>query len=173
MRKTIFVFISFFSLFSCTTENELVYQKHSTTVPVVNKRSLAEALEIAQEAISLLGTQQSRSGDIRTVDMKNVQYLSSNKNSRSQNDDTLLYVINYVDNKGFAVVSANPNTEGLIAVTEKGTYSSTSLTDFLGSSALAISTNMCDKSTNIKNFNMRFIVLYLGLFDYCKNKGQQ
>ena len=126
MRKTIFVFISFFVLFSCTTENELVYQEHSTTVSVVNKRSLAEALEIAQEAISLLGTQQSRSGDIRTIDMKNVQYLSSNKNSRSQNDDTLLYVINYADDKGFAVVSANPNTTGLIAVTEKGTYSSTS-----------------------------------------------
>ena len=126
MRKLASAFILSLVLFSCTTEDGLVYQEHSNTVPGLNKRSLAEALEIAQEATSLLETQQSRSAESRTIDMGNIQYLCSNPNSRSQSDDTLLYVINYADDNGFAVVSANPNTAGLIAVTEKGTYSSTS-----------------------------------------------
>lgn len=125
MKKLTTIFILSLVLFSCTTENELVYQNHSTTVSKQAKRSLTEALEIAQEAASLFDNK-SRSGEVRTIDMKNIQYLHSEKKSRSQGDDTLLYVINYTDNNGFAVVSANPNTAGLIAVTEKGSYSPTS-----------------------------------------------
>ena len=125
MKKSISLFILSVVLFSCTTENELVYQELSTAVPELNKRSLTEALGIAQEAASLFNGK-SRNVESRTIDMGNIQYLCSNPNSRSQNDDTLLYVINYADDKGFAVVSANPNTVGLIALTEKGTYSPTS-----------------------------------------------
>ena len=121
-RKLASAFILSLVLFSCTIEDDFVYQELYTTVPELNKRTLTEALEIAQEATSLFGTQESRSGDIRTIDTENIKYLCLNNNSRSQSDDTLLYVINYADDNGFAVVSANPNTTGLIAVTEKGTY---------------------------------------------------
>lgn len=125
MRKPISIFFLSVVLFSCTTDNELVYQEHSNIVPELNKRSLTEALDIAQEAASLFNAK-SRGAESRTIDMTNIQYLCSNSNSRSQSNDTLLYVINYADDNGFAVVSANPNTTGLVAVTEKGTYSPTS-----------------------------------------------
>lgn len=37
-------------------------------------------------------------------------------------NDTLLYVFNFNDEQGFAVVSANRQTEGLIAAVEMGSY---------------------------------------------------
>lgn len=125
MKKNIAIIILNLVLFSCTTEHELIYQENSTTHPKPTKRSLSEALEIAQDATSLFNTQ-ARSQELRTIDMKNIQYLCMDRKSRSQSGDTLLYVINYADNNGFAVVSANPNTAGLIAVTEKGNYNPTS-----------------------------------------------
>jgi hypothetical protein len=50
-------------------------------------------------------------------------------------EDTLLYVFNFNDNRGFAVVSSNRNTEGLLAVVESGFYRP-------------------DKETNNPGFNM-------------------
>lgn len=122
MRKSTIILALTLVFFSCTTENEFVLQECSTTVPELKKRSLSEVLDIAQNAISLLG-HESRSAESRSIDLENIQYVCTNKNSRSQNSDTLLYVINYAENNGFAVVSANPNTPGLMAVTEKGNYS--------------------------------------------------
>lgn len=124
MKKlTAFLFLNFV-LLSCTTENELIHQDSSTFVSKLTKRSLTEALEIAKEATSLFESQ-TRSHEHRTIDLKNIQYLCLDVKSRNQDSDTLLYIINYADNNGFAVVSANPNTIGLIAVTEKGSYNPT------------------------------------------------
>ena len=123
MRKSTIILALTLVLISCTSENEFVLQEYPTTVPELKKRSLSEVLDIAKNATSLLG-HESRSAESRTIDLENIQYVCTNKKSRSQSSDTLLYVINYTDNNGFAVVSANPNTTGLIAVTETGTYTS-------------------------------------------------
>ena len=40
-----------------------------------------------------------------------------------------MYVFNYEDNQGYAVVSANKSTEALIAVTEQGNYNEETTTD--------------------------------------------
>ena len=110
-------------LFSCTAETDFNYQEKTDAISKSNKRSLAEAIKVAQNA-AILFKHNSRSAESRTIDLENIQYVCTNKNSRSQSSDTLLYVINYAENNGFAVVSANPNTPGLIAVTETGTYTS-------------------------------------------------
>ncbi|MBR5780852.1 MAG: C10 family peptidase [Bacteroidales bacterium] len=125
MRKSTIILTLILVLISCKNENEFVLQECSTTVPELKKRSLQEVLDIAQNATSLLG-HKSRSAESRTIDLENIQYVCTNKNSRSQSSDTLLYVVNYANDNGFAVVSANTSTTDLIAVTEKGNYNPTS-----------------------------------------------
>lgn len=142
MRKLTGVFILNFVLFSCTTEYEFVNQETSTAIPKLAKRSLTEALEIAQDATSLFGAE-SRSEELRRIDMDNIQYVCSVGKSRSQVDDTLLYVVNYADNSGFAVVSANPGTAGLLAVTEAGNYNPAS-DDISSNNGMRLFMNMAE-----------------------------
>ena len=117
------------TLFACTQEviETLPIQAESETqlMKVQSKyRTYEEALAIAQDAISMLGKSSvTRSGNPRTIDIHNVQYIVNTSSTRSDGKtDTLMYVFNYDDNAGFAVVSANRATEGLIAVTEQGNY---------------------------------------------------
>lgn len=89
------------------------------------KRSYEEALKVAEQSISIISDKQTRSAnDNRTIDIKSQKYITSRIKTRSGSDirDTLMYVFNFTNNKGFAIVSANLNTEALIAVTDKGYY---------------------------------------------------
>ena len=117
------------TLFACTQEviNEVPAQAENeveamTTLP--KYRTYEEALAVAQEAIGMLGENSvTRSGKPRTVSTDDVQYIMNTSSTRSDEEpDTLMYVFNYEDNAGFAVVSANRATEELIAVTEQGNY---------------------------------------------------
>lgn len=90
-----------------------------------SKRSLSEAKEIALNATRSLDDGMSRGeAEIRTMTENDVQFILGNRSSRSADTDTLMYVFNYDDGNGFAIVSANKNTEPLICVTEAGTYNS-------------------------------------------------
>lgn len=88
------------------------------------RRTYEEALAVAQDAIGLLGENcTTRSGKPRIINTTDVQYIVNTSSTRSTEEpDTLMYVFNYEDNAGFAVVSANRATEDLIAVTELGNY---------------------------------------------------
>ena len=117
------------TLFACTQEviNEVPAQAKNeveamTALP--KYRTYEEALAVAQEAIGMLGESSvTRSGKPRTVSTDDVQYIMNTSSTRSDEEpDTLMYVFNYEDNAGFAVVSANRATEELIAVTEQGNY---------------------------------------------------
>lgn len=124
MRKLTLLFLSVV-IFSCTAETDFIYHENANVISKSNKRNLDEAIKVAQNAATLF-KHSSRSEGNRMIDMENIQYLCSNENSRSSKRDTILYVINYTDNNGFAVVSANTSTTDLIAVTEKGSYKPTS-----------------------------------------------
>lgn len=117
------------TLFACTQEviNEVPAQAENeveamTALP--KYRTYEEALAVAQEAIGMLGESSvTRSGKPRIVSTDDVQYITNTSSTRSDEEpDTLMYVFNYEDNAGFAVVSANRATEELIAVTEQGNY---------------------------------------------------
>lgn len=98
-----------------------------------NIRSYSEAFAIAKNSIAILDNSKSRTRGIvrkvRTVNENDYIVICSKESQtrsfgKSQTDnDTLLYVFNFNDNEGFAVVSASKNTEGLLAVTERGHYS--------------------------------------------------
>lgn len=87
-------------------------------------RSYSEALQIAQQGISMLegnSSTRSKDGMHRKIDKNGFKCIISQQ-TRSGRIDTLLYVVNFEDNNGFALVSARRNVDGLLAVTEKGNY---------------------------------------------------
>lgn len=127
MRKQTFniakllVFILVATFASCTEEMDSVeYPEFSSS----HLRSYSEAIEIAQRGISMLegnsGTR-SENGTRRKIDMNGFKCVTS-KPTRSGDVDTLLYVVNFEDNQGYAIVSARRDVEGLLAVTESGSY---------------------------------------------------
>lgn len=129
-KKVVAIFAAS-TLFACTQDftNEFAQvenkQEESTAMKALPKRrTYEEALTIAQDAIGMLGeSSATRSGKPRTVNIDDVQYIVNSSSTRSTDaPDTLMYVFNYEDNAGFAVVSANRATEELIAVTEQGNY---------------------------------------------------
>lgn len=87
-------------------------------------RTYKEALSVAQDAIKMLDeVNTTRSSKPRTVNPFDVQYIIDGSSTRSAEiSDTLMYVFNFEDDAGFAIVSANRATEELIAVTEQGKY---------------------------------------------------
>ena len=101
------------------------YTQEESANNVSTIRSFDEALQIAQSSISLVdGTGQTRSGSPRKIDLNNWKIFENDLKTRanSNSNDTLMYVFNFEDNQGFAIVSASKETEGLIAVTESGSY---------------------------------------------------
>lgn len=88
-------------------------------------RSYEEALAIAQASIPMLDNSSvgTRSTDIqRKIDLseKKVFKLGAKTRTNESINDTLIYVFNFENNEGFAMVSAAKNTEGLLAIVEQG-----------------------------------------------------
>lgn len=124
MKHYLFICVAF-SIFvsSCTddnTESQLTNQ-YPSPVAGQSTRSLEEALSIAERAGNLIGGFCTRASS-REVDPQNVKVVLQSSTRATSGGDTLLYVVNFANGQGFAVVSANENTEGLLAVTEEGTY---------------------------------------------------
>lgn len=117
------------TLFACTQDGidnlSVQTEKENEAMNELPKRrTYEEALAVAQDAIGLLGENcTTRSGKPRSINTADVQYIVNTSSTRSTEEpDTLMYVFNYEDNAGFAIVSANRATEDLIAVTEQGNY---------------------------------------------------
>ncbi len=107
---------------ACTQEESVEINDNSTSISFGEIRSQEEAVEIAQSSMSMLddngiGT---RAGG-RHIDKNKIKVIAT-QGTRSTLPDTLMYVINFADKEGYAVVSANRATEGLLAITEKGEF---------------------------------------------------
>lgn len=87
----------------------------------VRSRSQDEAIKIAVNAHNVFFGNQSRGTNTIAV-AENGIHIVKGRSSRGLNNDTLLYVINYEDDGGFAVVSASPSTVPLIGIAEEGNY---------------------------------------------------
>lgn len=94
-----------------------------------NRRSYAEAVEIAQNSIKMLEDDKAvtrGAAPARRLNLKDgvkaFCKASTRTDSSKTENDTLLYVFNFTDNQGFAVVSATRHFDGLIAVVEEGSY---------------------------------------------------
>ena len=180
MKKITFsaVFAALFSILlvtgvsSCTSDEPVVLESVSNDMLVCNNsshlRTLSDAYEIALRATSMLDDLEdvrSRGISQRVLDVKNPAKVIRNPLSRGAGviNDTLMYVINYADSMGFAVVSAVKGTPELIAVTMKGSYDPSQPGDnpgfnmymenaaqVLGSGGIAIDSSMFDPNGHIK-----------------------
>lgn len=124
--KKILLLTPLILLLSCTESNENLPNQQELPETVSIHRSYSEALKIAQNSILLLdGNSKTRSiSETRKIDLEKTKIIKANPTTRSlmQNNDTLIYVFNFENNKGFALVSASNKTEGLLAVTEEGHF---------------------------------------------------
>lgn len=87
-----------------------------------NLRTLEEAAAIVRANMGILGETGSRSGAVRSFSPSSAKMVVNYGKSRAQLPDTLMYVFNFDNDEGFAVVAADRRLEGLIAITEKGSY---------------------------------------------------
>lgn len=123
--KLISIFALAIIMASCSNQElsdsepqQLVNQQSS------NIRSYEEALQIAQASIQMVdGNVKTRATSSRKISFNDSKVCLTGNNTRSENgNDTLMYVFNFENNQGFSVISANKNTDPLIAVTESGHY---------------------------------------------------
>ena len=118
----------FVAIIIVACSNEKYIDDIRTQVPVKqvsNLRSYEEALQVAESSISMLDNSEStRSSSSRKIDANNSKvYLNKSVTRSSSNtSDTLMYVFNFEDNEGFAIVAAPKDIKPLIAITEKGHY---------------------------------------------------
>ncbi len=123
MKKALLGVALFLFAVACSNEEEFVKVQATETSANSNSntRSLSEAIAIAQNAAKMFEGADTRSVG-RSVDMSGIECIVKPSTRSAGGNDTLLYVVNYADDNGFAVISANKSTEGLLAVTEKGNY---------------------------------------------------
>lgn len=88
---------------------------------LTQKRSTDEAIDIAQIAADKFFPSCTKNSIIRNVDSENLGYcISESANSLSK--DTVIYVINFKDEKGFVLVGADKDSPELIAIVENGNF---------------------------------------------------
>lgn len=134
MRKFFFMLMTAWaalSLFVACEKNEEVCPpagksaETSIVLPegLTPKIGYREAFEIARRGIDLLESSSStRAAGGRALDPANVKYVVTPATRSGSSPDTLMYVFNFADSAGFALVATARESEQLLAVTEKGTY---------------------------------------------------
>lgn len=126
MRRLVILSAIIFAiaLSSCSKDDDLAQPTrkfpHARTS---NERSFNDALTIAQKAISLISSEGTRAKSERQIDLTQTRAVMS-ETTRSANieQDTLMYIFNFADDQGFAIVSKSKNAPELLAVTTKGYY---------------------------------------------------
>ncbi len=121
MKKINFLlcFFFFFTLCACSQLEEMdVYtDKSSESVTQKSPTHVSEydAIQIANDVLASMSTRSN--SDITP----SVDYVLPSSATRSANvPDTLAYVINYPENSGFAIISADYRAEPLLAYSDKG-----------------------------------------------------
>lgn len=111
---------------SCQKEvvyNDAPDQNQSVVLVNSNTRSYEEALAIAEDAITLLEGDDTRSTTKRVIKRKEGQTVMRPVTRGSEmSEEPIMYVFNNEDNQGFTVVAADRSQQPLIAVTELGNY---------------------------------------------------
>lgn len=118
MKKLIFFFLLALVMGSCTSEDDLLLKNNEPSSSSGGyKVSLEDAVERARKAVGECGPVATRSGLKARVDVIRSKPLTR---SAAEMPDTLLYVVNFEDNGGFAVVGADERVLPIYAVSDSG-----------------------------------------------------
>lgn len=111
--------IIFAALMYGACSSDIESECHKTSVKL---RSQSEAISIAENAYSVFNSgKDSRAGHETIASVSDVQVIRG-RSSRGITNDTLLYIVNFENDEGYAVVSASPATEALFGITDEGHY---------------------------------------------------
>lgn len=122
MKKSIFIALLGMSLAACNNDDLPALADNDAETPLMeNFRSENEAIEIATKALNEFYPVTSRSG--RDLSQMNVVLLNKPA-SRNSDITNPLYVVNFGNESGYAIISADKETEPLLAVTESGSITS-------------------------------------------------
>lgn len=126
-KNLLFVLAAALMMAACSKQEAI---ESAPAIPTVktymsNMRSYEEALRIAENAIGMLEDSKSSTRSTenrRKIDLSENKVIMRDAKTRGESgaSDSLIYVFNFENNEGFALVSASKNTEGLLAVTEQG-----------------------------------------------------
>lgn len=107
---------------NCTDDSKFENYTNNTEQKESYIRTKEEAFRIADQAKDMLFNQsETRSGQSRIVDKESLQVICNSK-TRSNTSDTLIYIVNYADNEGFAIIPAIQGTDELLGIAEMGNY---------------------------------------------------
>lgn len=128
MKNSLFFFLLLATLLCGCSSDEPIEGKdapvNKSVESILCKRTVKDAIEIASNAVSVLDDNSATSsrGNCRTVDPTTPIFAVRNMLSRSSKSDTLLYVVNYSDNNGFAIIPALKSMPEILAVSESGYF---------------------------------------------------
>ena len=128
MRKLLFVLaIIAIVAVSCQREfNEVVDytpSSESATDDYCTIRSYDEALLIAEDALNILGNNETRGSKKRTIKRNDGQIITrALTRSGESSEDPILYIFNNEDDAGFTIIAASKSVNPVVAVTESGNY---------------------------------------------------
>lgn len=91
-----------------------------STTTISKKIALEQAAEIAEQAAASIDKPVSRSA-CRLASVRNIKVLTGIQ-SRANEPDTLIYIVNFDDNKGYALISAYDIEANVLAVIDRGHY---------------------------------------------------
>lgn len=113
--------IAALAIASCSNDEPVLNIAEKSQIQAENIsaiRTVEEAIEIASK--NYVDVFQANKSRTFSINHNNVVVFDSNKASRSAASDTAIYVVNFGDNEGFAVVSAKRNCTPLLAITDNG-----------------------------------------------------
>ena len=131
----VFLPMAVISLCSCSQEEPVASVQEPTSENIENPitRSPQEAVAIAERAWQEFygsDASASRSSSAPLLDLSRpVEVVRGIKSRGASDADTLMYVVNFTDDAGFAIVAAPRNKEALLAVTSQGHYYPESMPD--------------------------------------------
>lgn len=124
LRKALFMLLTTLSLMSCS-QDEQVSVKQSNLLTTSHKITVEEAKKNVMDFVSKLN-QETRASSFWGVNIGTVEVVSIPNGTRSGipvNLDSLFYIINFKDNKGFAIASSDDREVPIFALVEEGNYS--------------------------------------------------
>ncbi|MBQ5595860.1 MAG: Spi family protease inhibitor, partial [Rikenellaceae bacterium] len=121
MKRLLLLLVVCCTAFACE-QNDAVQPQNTTKQATKSKyRTLDDAIDIAEKSVSMLG-EQTRATK-RSIDRSRIRaVLDRRATTRSAAADTLIYIINFDDSAGFALVPRSTSKPELLAITEKGNY---------------------------------------------------
>ena len=124
MRLYLSLAVAIIAFASCQKDVEVnITPKPQVSVETTSTRSYDEALKVAEDAIELLEGENTRSAKKRIIKRSEGQTVIRPVTRGSEaTEEPIMYVFNYENDEGFAIVAADRSQQPLIAVTEQGNY---------------------------------------------------